>query len=175
MNYTVPYRFFDFNEALTGETPTDAFNYTPHCLTRDLNSYILSRYNNFTAIEYLLSASNISEFQSILSGVPATFDLGPHGGGHFSLGPQGGDFFASPADPAFYFHHAMIDKLWTEWQATDPESRLFALYGTQTILDVPPSPNVTLNDTLDWNVLGERRSVKDTMQVGSGWLAYQYT
>ena len=36
------------------------------------------------------------------------------------------------------------------WQAQDPENRQYALSGTPTTLNIPPSPNVTLDDYLSW-------------------------
>lgn len=173
-NYTVPFRSFDFSEALSGAPPVDTFNYTPKCLSRNLNSYISSRYNNASDVALLMASEDIAEFQAVLSGTPATFDLGPHGGGHFSMGAQGSDFFASPGDPGFYFHHANIDRLWTAWQAEDPENRQYALSGTQTVLNIPPTANVTLNDTLTWNILGPDKVVEQALRVGVDWLCYRY-
>ncbi|GAB7350570.1 hypothetical protein MBLNU459_g1146t1 [Dothideomycetes sp. NU459] len=175
VNYTVPFRSFQFAEALTGEPPVDAFEYTPRCLSRDLNSYIATRYTNATDVATLLAAKNISNFQGILSGAPATYNLGTHGGGHFSMGNQGADFFASPGDPAFYLHHAQIDRLWTKWQAQDILVRPFELSGTQTVLDIPPSANVTFNDTLSWSVAGPNKKVCELAVVGSSpFLCYKY-
>jgi tyrosinase len=75
----------------------------------------------------------IAEFQDDLEGPIGTGDLGPHGGGHFTIGyvafskglpnsmlthhrgDPGGDLFTSPGDPAFYLHHAQVDRLWTAW------------------------------------------------------------
>lgn len=58
----------------------------------------------------------IYDFQSDLEGPLGTGDLGPHGGGHFTIGGDpGGDLFTSPGDPAFFLHHAQVDRLWTLW------------------------------------------------------------
>jgi tyrosinase len=35
-----------------------------------------------------------------------------HAAGHFSIGGDGGDVFSSPNDPAFFLHHAMVDRVW---------------------------------------------------------------
>lgn len=45
-------------------------------------------------------------------------------------GDPGRDLFVSPGDPAFYFHHAMIDRTWWIWQMLNATSRLTALSGT---------------------------------------------
>ena len=42
------------------------------------------------------------------------------------------DLFNSPADPAFYFHHAQVDRVWTLWQGRDLERRGEELMGTTT-------------------------------------------
>lgn len=108
-----------------------------------------------------------------MSGTPGTYDLGVHGGGHFTMGPIGSDFFASPGDPGFYFH-AQIDRMWTLWQASDPAGRQDALSGTETILNIPPSPNVTLESVLRWGQLGVEMQVKDAMSTTAGAFCYVY-
>ncbi|RAR08504.1 Di-copper centre-containing protein [Stemphylium lycopersici] len=75
--------------------------------------------------------------------------LGVHSAGHYTVGGDAGsDFFNSPSDPAFYFHHAMIDRTWWIWQNQQVEKRRNAIAGTITFLNSPPSRNGTLNDTL---------------------------
>jgi tyrosinase len=91
-----------------------------------------------------------------MSGTPGTYAMRVHGGGHFTMGPVGSDMFASPGDPVFYLHHGMIDRVWTIWQSLDPINRHYALSGTGTFLDIPPSANVTLIDTMNWEFLGQR-------------------
>lgn len=38
-------------------------------------------------------------------------------------GDPGGDFHWSPLDPAFYLHHAQVDRLYFVWQNLDWENR----------------------------------------------------
>ena len=47
---------------------------------------------------------------------------GPHNRGHVWIG---GDMntMASPRDPAFWFHHAQVDRLWAQWQEAHPGQR----------------------------------------------------
>lgn len=55
------------------------------------------------------------------TGVP---ELGVHGGGHYALGGDPGrDVYTSPGDPAFWSHHANIDRVWWMWQMQDPDVR----------------------------------------------------
>ena len=157
-NTVVPWRHFSFSDIFTdGGVPlADALDYFPHCFERDLNSYVAETYTNQTSVDYLIyEAPTIDVFQNVMSGTPGTLDLGVHGGGHLSGGLDLFDFFASPSDPAFHLHHGMVDPVWTMWQAQDPENRQYALSGTLTTLNIPPSPNVTLDDYLSWGVLGE--------------------
>jgi hypothetical protein len=97
----------------------------------------------------------IEGFQNTMS--EADINLGVHGGGHFSIGLGLQDFFASPADPTFFLHHGMIDRVWTIWQAADPHVRQFQLSGTSTIFNGNNTPQVTLDTMQDWGVLGGGR------------------
>ena len=52
----------------------------------------------------------------------------PHNGGHAWIG---GDMnsMASPRDPAFWFHHAQVDRIWSLWQLNNPGERAHLLDG----------------------------------------------
>jgi tyrosinase len=43
------------------------------------------------------------------------------------------DFYASPGDPAFYFHHGMLDRVWWIWQMQDPDKRIDLIPGAGAI------------------------------------------
>lgn len=61
---------------------------------------------------------------------------GVHAGGHFAIGGIAIDAFASAGDPAFYLHHAQVDRIWTLWQNIDePRNRTRQVYGTSTALN----------------------------------------
>lgn len=62
-------------------------------------------------------------------------------------GDPGSDMFISPGDPVFWLHHAQLDRLWWIWQNLDFENRQ-GVFGTHTILDQPPSTNVTTDETI---------------------------
>ena len=68
----------------------------------------------------------------------------------------------------------MIDRVWTIWQALDPANRQYALSGTGTFLNTPPSANVTLNDTMNWGVLGPAMTVDQAMSISAGPFCYTY-
>ena len=65
------------------------------------------------------------------------------------LTPYFQDLFVSPGDPAFYLHHAQIDRVYWIWQNLDPATRLQAVSGTHTIFNIPPSQNTTLEDIIE--------------------------
>lgn len=125
---------------------SNALDYNPRCMTRDLTSAVLQRYNNYTSIvRLILDNHNVWDFQTVLQGVPGSGALGVHGGGHYSMGGDPGrDADGSPGEPGFWHHHGMIDRVWWIWQNLDLETRQYALSGTGTFMNVPASPNTTL-------------------------------
>ncbi|KAG6011185.1 hypothetical protein E4U41_005549 [Claviceps citrina] len=87
----------------------------------------------------------------------------PHSAGHLFISGYDNDFYTSPGDPLFYFHHAQVDRLWSIWQALDFPTREYALDGTITFQNVPPSRNATLDDLMYFDFeppisIGERMS-----------------
>lgn len=68
----------------------------------------------------------------------------------------------------------MIDLVWTKWQALDPVNRQFQLSGTGTFLNIPPSANVTLSDTLTFGILGPDMTVEAAMSATAGEFCYKY-
>ncbi|KAJ5565778.1 hypothetical protein N7535_007416 [Penicillium sp. DV-2018c] len=168
---------FDRNLASFTEIPAPGFDYNPRCFNRSLNSFVSQNYDNETIVDRLLAATDIADFQTVMDHWPARPDgvLGVHGGGHFSLGATLQDLFASPQDPAFMLHHAMIDRLWSIWQAQDEWNRRYALNGTSTILNPPNGTIVTLETVMEFGVLGRSRSVGETMDPGRNGYCYSYT
>jgi tyrosinase len=75
--------------------------------------------------------------------------------------PHTQDIFASPGDPVFYLHHAMIDRVWWIWQMQDLPSRLTQVAGPVAgsrsrqgkgtdLVDLGVNaPAVAINDLLD--------------------------
>ena len=58
------------------------------------------------------------------------------GPGHFAMGPVAMDVFSSPSDPAFWLHHANVDRLWAMWQGQDRKGgRVGMVWGTGTSYD----------------------------------------
>ena len=92
-------------------------------------------------------------------------------------GDPGRDFMVSPSDPAFYFHHAMIDRVWWIWQLHDLERRLVEVSKTLTMNNDPPSRNGTIDDLTNLGLLGGDVKLRDLMlTIGGmdGQLCYIY-
>lgn len=162
---------FDFSQVFSG-LPSNWTAYNPHCLQRDLNDYIATRYGNQTAVDYLLGQPTIADFQNTMSG--ADINLGVHGGGHFSIGISLLDFFASPSDPAFFLHHGMVDRVWAIWQAADLANRKNALSGTSTIFNGNSTPEVTLDTVQNWGALGRAKKTGEIVWTMEGDFCYTY-
>lgn len=152
--------------------PADAFAYTPRCFSRDLNQYVASTYLTAARVRALMSRTSMADFL-------ADIDNGAlHPAGHAVTGGLNSGIFASPHEPTFYLHHAMIDRLWTQWQAKDPWDRTYgdnAFAGTVTSFNIPPSANATADTILTWGPLGPDRKLHDLLAIGRGGLCYSYT
>ena len=169
----------DLPGGAVGTNPNGPLAYNPRCLKRDLSDIVNQRYANATAVlSNILKPKNVYDFQMQMQGVPGGGNIGIHGGGHYTLGGDPGrDVFTSPGDPAFYLHHAMIDRVWWIWQMLSPSQRQFgsiALMGTNTFLNNPPSADTTPNDYVDLGWAGPKKQIKDLMSTVSGPFCYVY-
>ncbi|KHE82481.1 Di-copper centre-containing protein, partial [Neurospora crassa] len=121
------------------------------CLKRDLSEELGKKFATLrNTTDLILQTKNIFEFQTTLEGDPRYHpgNLGIHTAGHFMIGGDpGADMYISPGDPVFWLHHGQIDRLWWIWQNLDFENRQ-GLWGTHTLLNQPPSANVTTNETI---------------------------
>jgi tyrosinase len=115
-------------------------------------------------------------FQFILQGDLAHQEFGVHGGGHRLTGGDMVDVFASPGDPVFYLHHAMVDRVWWLWQIQDLKKRTQVLNGTSTLANNPPSPEMKLTDYIDlgYVVEGKQRQLSTLMSTLDGPFCYIY-
>ncbi|KAJ4399121.1 hypothetical protein N0V91_009653 [Didymella pomorum] len=174
-NITTGFRMFKNEEILTGALPSDALNFAPHCVTRDLNSNLTRSNHQQDVVDSMFNATSIRAFQSVLDGNKRnTSFLSPHSAGHWSIGLSMLDQFASPSDPAFYLHHSMIDNMWAQWQLQDPDNRTFALDGTVTTLNNPPSQNATLDFVTGFGYLDSPKELREIMDTRSGAYCYRY-
>lgn len=164
---------------------TGIFSWNPRCLKRDLTDYINQHFANASSVMDVVQLyDDVATFQLLFQGWPAALveggtTLGVHGGGHFSLGGDPGrDLYVSPGDPAFYLHHSMMDRVWWLWQMQDPDSRVWgnnSIAGTGTFLNNPPSPNVTVEDYVEYGyAAGPPKQIKDLLSTTAGAFCYIY-
>ncbi|KAI1849818.1 hypothetical protein JX265_012284 [Neoarthrinium moseri] len=136
---------------MAGETKVNSsFAYNPRCLKRDLSAYTATTWLTATNLLNLTignAAQSIETFQNELQGRFSQGFLGMHAAGHFMIGGDAGDLFSSPVDPAFWLHHAMLDRVWWLWQALHL-NQAETIAGTVTIFNKPPSRNATLDDVI---------------------------
>lgn len=69
----------------------------------------------------------------------------------------------------------MIDRLWGVRQAVDPGMWQYAILGTRSFMNVPPSGDVKLDDVMDWGLWGPRTTVREAMDFRRKVLCYGYT
>jgi tyrosinase len=151
--------------------------YNPRCLRRDVSRFASSGWTKDSDIVSLVR--NNSDFLSFSSNMQGNFPagfLGVHTGGHFTVGGDpGGDLFASPGDPYFFLHHAMIDRTWWTWQNLDIKNRQYALAGTVTVNNNPPSRDAVLSDPIDLGYVGVPiTTIKDASNTLAGPFCYIY-
>ncbi|KAJ5173389.1 hypothetical protein N7492_005982, partial [Penicillium capsulatum] len=155
----------------------DPLTYNPRCLKRDLTTEILQMFNTYPRIVgTILNHSTIWDFEMGVQGVPGTGSIGVHGGGHYSMGGDPGrDVYVSPADPAFWLHHGMIDRIYWIWQSLDLPKRRNAISGTGTFLNHPASANTTLDTVLNLGYAREHtQRMKDVLSTTAGPFCYVY-
>lgn len=74
----------------------------------------------------------------------------------------------------FFLHHGMIDRVFWTWQNLDPENRRHVVSGTMTMHNKPPSRNITLDDMIGLDGLGESRRLDDLLDTTDGPFCYVY-
>ncbi|KAK3990414.1 Grixazone synthase [Cladorrhinum sp. PSN332] len=170
-----------YPEDITGIAPADSqLPATPRCMVRDLSAEYIQRWNTLgKTTRQILDHANIRDFHGFLDG---DFRVSPqpiqvHGGAHFAIagiGGTAGDVRISPNDPGFWLTHASLDRVWWIWQHLDFENRQ-GVWGTQTWMNRPPSPDVTGEDFLDVLPHAPARKIKDLMNtVGGTPFCYVY-
>ncbi|KAM0136979.1 hypothetical protein ACHAP3_004317 [Botrytis cinerea] len=107
--------------------PDHGLGYNPRCLSRDISSVWSNNTKPSDVVRLIQSSPDLGTFDTNLEALD-----GVHAGGHFSMGGLGLDAYASAGDPAFWLHHAMVDKVWGLWQNLDAGDRTKMVYGTGT-------------------------------------------
>ncbi|KAH9865134.1 hypothetical protein IAQ61_009081 [Plenodomus lingam] len=167
--------FQTFAQGAPPNPQADGLGYNPRCLSRDISPQGVNETKDEYVVSLIKTNKDILSFQNTMQNfLPGS--MGVHTGGHWTIGGDAGsDMFNSPADPAFYFHHGMIDRVWTTWQHLDLERRQNALAGTITSLNDPPSRNATLDDVLYMGHVGVPNiTIADALNTLSGPFCYVY-
>ncbi|KAJ9617286.1 hypothetical protein H2200_001007 [Cladophialophora chaetospira] len=161
---------------LTGSPlPPTAYDLNQTCLTRDLNTFVAQTWCNYTALELALEANDQAAFDAQINGILGGSALGLHSGAHFIIGSPGSSIFVSVQDPIWWPLHTFLDNVYTSWQTRHPDVAN-ATYGTETAVNAPPSPNVTL-DTIepDWGYFSrDQIAVGELISTTSGPFCYKY-
>ncbi|KAL2862820.1 tyrosinase family protein [Aspergillus lucknowensis] len=149
--------------------------YNPRCLRRDINVDSASWTTVDHVVDLIENYTDIVAFQNRMQGDFATGYLGIHGGGHYTIsGDPAGDFFASPGDPAFYLHHAAIDRVFWTWQNLDPDDRTLVVGGSTVLSGDADAPDATLDDMQYFNVLAPDRTIRELLDTTGGPFCYVY-
>lgn len=151
---------------------TDGMGYNPRCIKRDLSNYLTQRDCKTPQIASLITSSpDIGTFQTTMQS-----GNGVHSGGHFTIaGDPGSDFYVSPGDPAFWLHHAMIDRVWYIWQVQDFANRQQVIAGGTSMMG--SGRPQSLEDPLDLEVLnldGKIWKIKELVSTVDGPFCYVY-
>ncbi|KAI0816745.1 hypothetical protein GGR55DRAFT_252087 [Xylaria sp. FL0064] len=151
-------------------SPAGPLGYNPHCLSRDLSAFTAT---NWLTIENILNvtvgaaAQSVLSFQNELQGRFTDGFLGLHTAGHGVMGGVSGDLFASPVDPIFFLHHAMVDRTYWIWQALHPDIAA-TLGGTLTLFNIPPSRDTSVDDIIYLGVNAPEKRIGDLLNTLSG-------
>jgi len=163
---------------------------TNHCLTRGIND-TSRQFITPTALAKAMNLPTFEEFRIEVEGEPITDGHRMHDGGHMAVSGEMSNFFSSPGgrssffkkvlrrfsptsvllDPLFYLHHAMLDKIWWNWQQSWPQ-RMYEMTGRSTVY--PPFSNVTLESPLYMPNLGPTVKIGDIMDIRSAPSCYTY-
>lgn len=158
---------------------TDGYGDNPRCLRRDISNNLSSKYSRPQDIANLITNSkSIGPFQDTMQ---SAAPIGVHVAGHFTIaGDPGGDFYTSPNDPAFWVHHAMIDRTWSIWQTQDLPNRLAVIAGGTDMMGGffgGGGRQQSLDDIVDFGVVGVnggRYKIRDLVSTVDGPFCYVY-
>ncbi|KAH7320731.1 hypothetical protein B0I35DRAFT_477288 [Stachybotrys elegans] len=152
--------------------PGNSLRYNPRCLKRAISRSNAQSTKADRTLPLITQSRDIGSFQNTLQ-----LPQGVHANGHFTIGGDpAGDIYSSPGDPAFYLHHAMVDRVWWIWQLQDLETRLTAVAGNTGSYGNGGARG-TLNDLLNLGYNGGNvalGSLLNTMGGKGGEFCYIY-
>lgn len=155
--------------------PANAFALNQSCLTRDLNTYSAQTWCNYTAVQVAVEEPDFGVFGALVNGVIGSTSLGIHSGAHFIMGDPASNIYVSVMDPIWWPLHAMLDRVYTSWQARHPDVAN-AVSGTMTANNAPPSANGTVNSVHpDWGYFEQRPiTIGELQSTSAGPFCYRY-
>jgi len=112
----------------------------PHTVTRNIGAFALLP--DATDVAAAMANGTFNPFAGALEGI--------HNSGHVWVGGSMQSILSAPADPVFWMHHAEIDRIWAEWQVSNPGQNP-PLAGAAAIMDPWTETEV---DTRDITALG---------------------
>ncbi|TGO34971.1 hypothetical protein BHYA_0175g00240 [Botrytis hyacinthi] len=149
--------------------PDHGLGYNPRCLSRDISTFWSNNTKPSDVVKLIKNSPDLGTFDTNLEALD-----GVHAGGHFSMGGLGLDAYASAGDPAFWLHHAMVDKVWGLWQSLNAGNRTKMVHGTGTAFNTPPSANITLDTVVDFGILAPKRKICSLISTIEGTFCYAY-
>jgi tyrosinase len=158
---------------LSTQPNTTGLEYNP-CLRRNLRREQLADASPNLIEDLTKKHTDIESFQRRLEGRPDE-SPGLHSAGHSVMGGDPADDLAvSPGDPMFFMHHAGIDQVWWRWQNLDLKERQYAIAFTKTILNNPPSENLTLDDVIQLGILAPPVKIRELMSPTDRVMCYRH-
>ncbi|WZH47647.1 Monophenol monooxygenase Tyrosinase [Fusarium acuminatum] len=143
-----------------------------HCLFRNMPE--VSEPDAFKQMTHTFGPEGVKETKANNNwqDFARSLEGGPHGSIHASLGGEMNPT-TSPNEPLFFLHHAMIDRIWWEWQQKNA-SRLTEYNGMYTQYKETKPREVKLDDLLRYGGMEKDVKVRDVMDVTAGPLCYTY-
>lgn len=106
----------------------NGLDYNPRCLSRDVSLEFANNTKSTDVVALISTNPTLEAFSDFFE-----TRNGLHASGHFTIGGDpGNDGYVSAGDPIFYLHHGQVDRMWTIWQALDPNTRFGTVFGTST-------------------------------------------
>lgn len=106
----------------------------------DLQAWGITRKANFNPNQLPIQADiNIVNSNTSFAAFQSALERPPHNSVHNAVGGTMATS-ASPADPLFWLHHAMVDKIWADWQSTHTNAASKPPNQTETL---KPPPIIT--------------------------------
>ena len=166
--------FMSMMKNLPPNPQEDGLGYNPRCLSRDINQQAANATKDEFITSLITGYKDIASFQTSLQGDFENDVMGVHTGGHYTIsGDAGSDFMNSPADPAFFLHHGMIDRTYWTWQNHDLNTRQYSVGGKAGFGD--DAPDGTLDDVITMGHVGVPNvTIGDSMHTLGGPFCYIY-